>query len=171
MMVAMGLAPEPAPELAPAVTPTNAEPAEPAEPADFEIEDGLFPEDDGSKPYIPPVSDAPIKARGSPKPTVTKPTVPFKDLASIMSEWSPRERTAGNGASTNGNGHTAGPITAREYDVPSTWVDSEGATRASNLKRYGEDEDVEYWPPVKESGLEVDAPVDMAAIAPTRRGN
>jgi len=57
-------------------------------------------------------------------------------------------RDATNGHSRNEEAARAGPITAKEFEVPKTWVDRGGITRAENLKRYGEDEDIEYWPPV-----------------------
>jgi hypothetical protein len=64
-----------------------------------------------------------------------------------------------NGHSRNEEAARAGPITSKEFEVPPTWVARDGITRAENLKRYGEDEDIEYWPPVKEAHMDVDAPI------------
>jgi hypothetical protein len=57
-----------------------------------------------------------------------------------------------------------GPVTAAEFDVPGDWVDRAGMPRAENLKRYGEDEAIEYWPPIAAKKLDVDAPLDLAAV-------
>jgi len=57
--------------------------------------------------------------------------------------WAPGTPAVQNGAASP----AAGPITAAEYDVPGTWVDSGGHTRAQNVSRFGEDESVKYWPP------------------------
>lgn len=59
-----------------------------------------------------------------------------------------------------------GPVTSKEFDVPENWVDAAGATRAANLKRFGEDEAIEYWPPVEAPGLDIDAPVDLTGLKP-----
>jgi hypothetical protein len=70
-----------------------------------------------------------------------------------------REAQPGNGHARNEEAARAGPITSKDFVVPLTWVARDGVTRAENLKRYGEDEDIEYWPPVKASGLDVNAPI------------
>jgi hypothetical protein len=59
---------------------------------------------------------------------------------------------------------TRGPITSFEYDVPNNWIDSAGVTRAQNVKRFGEDEKIEYFPPIKAPGMDIEAPVDVTAL-------
>jgi hypothetical protein len=57
-----------------------------------------------------------------------------------------------------------GPITSAEYEVPGDWVDSAGVTRAQNLKRFGEDEAIEYWPKTNMPGMDLEAPLDVTAL-------
>lgn len=57
-----------------------------------------------------------------------------------------------------------GPINAAEYDVPNDWVDRTGMTRAENLRRYGEDETLAYWPPIRKPHMDVDAPIDLSSL-------
>lgn len=73
--------------------------------------------------------------------------------------WDPNPPEVVPGHARNEEGARAGPITGAEFVVPATWVARDGVTRAENLKRYGEDETIEYWPPIAAAGLDVDAPV------------
>lgn len=129
------------------------------------------PDDEYDMPTVAPDARAPAGSPAREAWEWGEYCVEVEDVS--LTEFRRRQSAGPPPAKSNGhaNGHAQGPITAKEYDVPAGWVDAEGSTRAQNLKRYGEDEDVEYWPPVRESGLEVDAPIDLAAIAPTRRGN
>ena len=137
--------------------------------AESDPEPTADPDDEYDMPTVAPDARAPAGSPAREAWEWGEYCVEVEDVS--LTEFRRRQSAGPPPAKSNGhaNGHAQGPITAKEYDVPAGWVDAEGSTRAQNLKRYGEDEDVEYWPPVRESGLEVDAPIDLANVAPMRK--
>ncbi len=94
---------------------------------------------------------------GWPAGAAAEPDTPPWDVAS--------EYTVGKPGPVEVDEVPKGPVTAAEFEVPANWVDRGGVSRAVNLARYGEDEAIEYWPPILAPGLNVDAEIDTAAIA------
>lgn len=74
----------------------------------------------------------------------TRRAIEYYFLDDKFPNWNPGDAPVTNGHAASPAG---GPITAKEFEVPGTWVDNAGHTRAQNLSRFGEDEAIEYWPP------------------------